>query len=294
MKTKTDLDLTWYDLIILLALYQSKEKIDKQRLSKLVYLVRKELKDIEPYEDLRFQINMKTKEVKLDPNIYAILATIELDTDAIDTDPNDDKYYLTEKGYNLVESILKDPKYAFKARKITKILDKYLKLSDDELFNEILKNLDTITEVKAFENSPEMSEIFEVDVGELSWLLETTETFITNTMTKIKLKEIKNEDLPEVFRDLNNRISKINFLHTLLYAKVYRYRDSNEALKGFINSIDSDLRRAWTIAIDAEKTFREDSNYNIESAYKALEDLLFLIKNVREELEEAIKRGLFA
>jgi len=143
------------------------------------------------------------------------------------------------------------------------------------------------------ETESKMSEIFEIDVGELEWLLEITETFVTNVMKDIKNKELKKEELPEIFEDLERKMFKLNFLHTLISAKAVRYRLDNKELIGFVNSTEPDLFHTWNIATDAKVAFKENPNRDMKEAYNYLKKIRFFIKEIRKRLKDAIKRNLF-
>ncbi len=56
---------TWAHRVILVILYLNKGEISKQKLNELLYLIYKEIEDINSLEDLCFYINMKTKEIEI-------------------------------------------------------------------------------------------------------------------------------------------------------------------------------------------------------------------------------------
>ncbi len=56
---------TWAHRVILVILYLNKGEISKQKLNELLYLIYKEIEDINSLEDLCFYINMKTRGIKI-------------------------------------------------------------------------------------------------------------------------------------------------------------------------------------------------------------------------------------
>ena len=145
MSTTIELKFTWSQRAILLILYLSKGEISKQKLNALLYLIYKELKNMDPSEDLDFYINMKTKEIEIttpggDTNINDILDILSLD-ELIDVEINNGKVYLTEEGYKIAKEIMNDLKYKDEVGVILKIVAQYRDMSDKGLTNVILENL---------------------------------------------------------------------------------------------------------------------------------------------------------
>jgi len=134
---------TWTHRAILVILYLNKGEISKQKLNILLYLIYKELKDIDPLEDLDFYINMKTKEIEIftpdkDVSINDILQILSSD-ELINI--YKDNVYLTEYGYKTVKEIINDPEFKDEVSVILKIMAQYKDLSEEGSINLILENL---------------------------------------------------------------------------------------------------------------------------------------------------------
>ena len=137
---------TWDQIAVLIILYLNKRKISKQKLSTLLYLVYKELKDlapkyIEPLEDSNFYIDIKTKQIIIEPNIDAILNSLSYIWEAVNFSLKDNVVYLTDEGYKVAEAIMNDPEYKDEADIIMKVVVQYKDLSEEGLMNLILENL---------------------------------------------------------------------------------------------------------------------------------------------------------
>ena len=104
---------TWAYRAILVILYLNKGEISKQKLKELLYLIYKELEDVDPLEDLDFYVNMKTKEIEIftpdkDVDIDNIIQNMVLDKLVKDCN---DRVCLTEHGYKAAKAIMNDPEF---------------------------------------------------------------------------------------------------------------------------------------------------------------------------------------
>jgi len=139
----TDEIPTWAHRAILIILYLNKGEISKQKLNELLYLIYKELKDIDLSEDLDFYINMKTKGIEMftpdkDASIDNILNNLALDGLIADCK---DRVCLTEKGYKSAKAIMNDPEFKNEVETTMKVTAQYKDMSEEGLINLILENL---------------------------------------------------------------------------------------------------------------------------------------------------------
>jgi hypothetical protein len=134
---------TWTDRAILIILYLNKGEISKQKLNELLYLIYKELEDIDPLEDLDFYINMKTKEIEIftpdkDVNIDNIIQNMALGELVKDCN---DRVCLTEYGYEAAKEIMNDPEFKDEVEATLRITAQFRDISEEGLINLILENL---------------------------------------------------------------------------------------------------------------------------------------------------------
>jgi hypothetical protein len=135
--------LTWTDRAILVILYLNKGEISKQKLNELLYLIYKELEDMDPLEDLDFYINMKTKEIEIftpdkDVNIDNIIQNMALDELVKDCN---DRVCLTEYGYKAAKEIMNDLEFKDEVEVTLRITAQFRDMSEEGLINLILENL---------------------------------------------------------------------------------------------------------------------------------------------------------
>ena len=133
----------WAHRSILSILYLNKGEISKQKLNELLYLVYKELKDVDLSEDLDFYINIKTKGIEIftpdkDVSIDNILNNLALDELVNDCK---DRVCLTEEGYKAAKEIMNDPEFRNKVETTLRITAQYKDMSEEGLINLILENL---------------------------------------------------------------------------------------------------------------------------------------------------------
>ena len=134
---------TWAHRAIIVISYLNKGEISKQKLYELLYLIYKELRDIDPLEDLDFYINIKTKEIEIftpdkDINIDDIISNLSLDG-LINNYSNE--IYLTDYGYKAAKAIINDPEFKDEIETIIKVVSQYKDFSEQGLINLILENL---------------------------------------------------------------------------------------------------------------------------------------------------------
>jgi hypothetical protein len=134
---------TWVHRTILVILYLNKREIPKQKLNELLYLIYKELKDVDLSEDLDFYINMKTKGIEIfspdkDVSIDNILNNLVLDGLVNDCK---DRVCLTDYGYKAVKEIMNDPEFKDEVEATIRVTAQYKDMSEAGLINLILENL---------------------------------------------------------------------------------------------------------------------------------------------------------
>jgi len=134
---------TWAYRAILVILYLNKGEISKQKLKELLYLIYKELEDVDPLEDLDFYVNMKTKEIEIftpdkDVDIDNIIQNMVLDKLVKDCN---DRVCLTEHGYKAAKAIMNDPEFKNEVEVTLRITAQYKDISEGGLINLILENL---------------------------------------------------------------------------------------------------------------------------------------------------------
>ena len=139
----TDEIPTWAHRAILVILYLNKGEISKQKLNELLYLIYKELKDVDLSEDLDFYINIKTKGIEIftpdkDSNIDDIFNNLSLD--GLIADCND-RVCLTEEGYEAAKEIMNDPEFKDEVEITLRIAAQFRDMSEEGLINLILENL---------------------------------------------------------------------------------------------------------------------------------------------------------
>ncbi len=134
---------TWAHRAILVILYLNKGEISKQKLNELLYLIYRELNNINSLEDLDFYINMKTKEIEIftldkDANIDDILNNLALD--GLINDCND-RVCLTDYGYKAAKAIMNDPEFKDEVEATLRITAQFRDMSEEGLIALILENL---------------------------------------------------------------------------------------------------------------------------------------------------------
>jgi hypothetical protein len=134
---------TWAHRVILIALYLNRGEMSKQKLNELLYLIYRELENIDPLEDFDFYINMKTKGIEIftpdkDANINDIFNNLA--SDGL-INVYKENIYLTDYGYKAAESIINDPEFKDEANIIIDIVTQYKDFSEEGLMNLILENL---------------------------------------------------------------------------------------------------------------------------------------------------------
>jgi len=139
----TDEIPTWSHRAILIILYLNKGEISKQKLNELLYLIYKELKDIDLSEDLDFYINMKTKGIEMftpdkDSNIDDIFNNLALDGLIAACK---DRVCLTDYGYKAAKAIMNDPEFRDEVDITLRIAAQFRDMSEAGLINLILENL---------------------------------------------------------------------------------------------------------------------------------------------------------
>jgi len=139
----TDEIPTWSHRAILVILYLNKGEISKQKLNELLYLIYKELKDVDLSEDLDFYINTKTKGIEMftpdkDSNIDDIFNNLALDGLIADCK---DRVCLTDYGYKAAKAIMNDPEFRDEVDITLRIAAQFRDMSEEGLINLILENL---------------------------------------------------------------------------------------------------------------------------------------------------------
>ena len=139
----TDEIPTWTHRTVLIILYLNRGEISKQKLNELLYLIYKELEDMDLLEDLNFYINMKTKEIEIfssdkDVSIDNILNNLAIDELVDDCK---DRVCLTDYGYKVAKAIMNNPEFKNEVEATVRIAAQYKDISEEGLMNLILENL---------------------------------------------------------------------------------------------------------------------------------------------------------
>jgi len=144
--TIIEFNLTWYQIAILTMLYLNKGEMSKQKLMELLYLVYRELKNVDPLDDLNFHIDIKTKEIEIftfngDANFDIILNNLSYFWEAINYNPKNNMVYLTDEGYKIAKGLMNDLEFKDEVDTIIKVIAQYKDISEEGLMNLILENL---------------------------------------------------------------------------------------------------------------------------------------------------------
>ncbi len=134
---------TWTHRSILVILYLNKGEISKQKLNELLYLIYRELNNINPLEDLDFYINMKTKEIE----IFTPKMEFSFDN-TLNNMVSDglikvykENIYLTDYGYKAAKAIMNGPEFKDEVEATLRITAQFRDMSEAGLINLILENL---------------------------------------------------------------------------------------------------------------------------------------------------------
>ncbi len=134
---------TWAYRSILVILYLNKGEISKQKLNELLYLIYRELNNINPLEDLDFYINMKTKEIE----IFTPKMEFSFDN-TLNNMVSDglikvykENIYLTDYGYKAAKAIMNGPEFKDEVEATLRITAQFRDMSEAGLINLILENL---------------------------------------------------------------------------------------------------------------------------------------------------------
>jgi len=141
-----EFNLTWYQRAILTMLYLNKGEMSKQKLIELLYLVYRELENIDPLDNLDFHIDIKTKEIEIftfngDANFDNILNNLSYFWEAINYNPKYNIVYLTDEGYRIAKGLMNDPEFKDEIDIVMKVVTQYKDISEEGLMNLILENL---------------------------------------------------------------------------------------------------------------------------------------------------------
>jgi len=134
---------TWAHRAIVVMLYLNNGEISKQKLNELLYLIYKELENIDPLEDLDFYVNLKTKEIEIftpskDINIEDIISILSRNG-LINNYKGE--IYLTDYGYKVAKAIMNDPEFKNEVNTVISVLARYKDYSEGGLINLILEDL---------------------------------------------------------------------------------------------------------------------------------------------------------
>jgi len=144
--TMIEFNLTWYQRAILTMLYLNKGEMSKQKLIELLYLVYRELENIDPLDNLDFHIDIKTKGIEIltfngDANFDNILNNLSYFWEAINYNPKYNIVYLTDEGYRIAKGLMNDPEFKDEIDIVMKVVTQYKDISEEGLMNLILENL---------------------------------------------------------------------------------------------------------------------------------------------------------
>jgi len=134
---------TWVRRAIIIILYLNKGEISKQKFYELLYLIYKELGNIDSLEDLDFYINIKTRGIEIftpDKDTSADNIIYSMSLDGLIRDCNNE-ICLTDYGYKAAKAIINDPEFKDEVDTIIKVVSQYKDFSEQGLVNLILENL---------------------------------------------------------------------------------------------------------------------------------------------------------
>jgi hypothetical protein len=134
---------TWAHRAILITLYLNKGEMSKQKLNELLYLIYRELENIDSLEDFDFYINMKTKQIEIfTPKMeFSLDDTLKTMVQHELINVYKENIYLTDYGYKAAKAIMNDLEFKDEADTILDIVTQFKDFSEQGLMNLILENL---------------------------------------------------------------------------------------------------------------------------------------------------------
>jgi len=138
-----------------------------------------------------------------------------------------------------------------------------------------------------------VSELFERDLKDFIDIIESMGIYSINSLEKIKSRSYTEEEIFDTFKHINRQTNTLTFILTSMIKTAFQYRPTNIALQNFLNHLGSYISYITSISVDALRKYRKNPIYGMRSIYKALEDIIYYTKAIKEELNDAIEKGLF-
>jgi hypothetical protein len=138
-----------------------------------------------------------------------------------------------------------------------------------------------------------VSTIFETDLRNFIDVLESMETYSMYYIERIKNKYYTEEEISDIFKHIHRQINTLTYILVSMIEKAAQYKPTDIALQNFLNHLGPYLNYMTSKIINATRGYRKNPSYGIRSINKALRDILYYTKTIREELNDAIEKGLF-
>ena len=134
---------------------------------------------------------------------------------------------------------------------------------------------------------------FERNLKDFIDIIESMEIYSTDSLEKIRSKSYTEEDIFDTFDHIHRQTTKLTFILISMLKTAAQYRPTNIALQNFLNHLGSYVSHITALNVDALGKYRKNPVYGIRSIYRALEDIIHYTKAIKEELNDAIEKGLF-
>jgi len=134
---------------------------------------------------------------------------------------------------------------------------------------------------------------FERDLKDFIDILESMGIYSMNSLEKIRSRSYTEEEIFDTFEHIHRQTTKLTFILISMLKIASQYRPTNIALQNFLNYLGSYISYITSLSVDALRKYRKNPVYGIRSIHKALEDIIYYTKAIKEELNDAIEKGLF-
>jgi len=135
--------------------------------------------------------------------------------------------------------------------------------------------------------------LFERNLKDFTDIIESMEIYSTNSLEKIRSRSYTEEEIFDTFDHIHRQTTKLTFILISMLKIAAQYRPTNIALQNFLNYLGSYVSYITSLSVDALGKYRKNPVYGIRSIHKALEDIIHYTKAIKEELNDAIEKGLF-
>jgi hypothetical protein len=134
---------------------------------------------------------------------------------------------------------------------------------------------------------------FEGDLRDFIDTLETTESYLVYSIERIRNKLYTEETIDDIFKRIHRQITTLTFILVSMLKKAALYRPNNITLQDFLNHLGSYLSYMTIASIKASRSYKKNPIYGIRIVNKNLGDIIDYIRTIKDELNNAIERGLF-